>query len=151
MTETMTEPATSAAPIAAELRPSTSRQIPVRQLQTNPSEVTTDWIVPGDPIFSHLLATLSAVFPKGEDFFVASVRRNRDAVAEHFTGLLAEAVLDHEPTRHILFGQESIEPLMSWHALEELEHKNVAFDVQRSMPQITGAQPCRRRIDSPSG
>ncbi len=177
-------------------RPSAQRDIPVRHLRTRPDVVDTDWIVEGDPIFSHLLATLSAVFPNGEDFFVASVRRHRDSVAddatlkaqvkgftgqeamhsrehralnarlaelgyntvradavikricdrvlamkprrlaiaataaaEHYTGLLAETALDHEPTRRILFGQEAVEPLICWHALEELEHKNVAFDV----------------------
>lgn len=180
-------------------RPSADRSIPVRRLVTRPTEITTDWIVPGDPIFSHLLATLSAVFPNGEDFFVASVRRHRAAVAdnpvlkaqvkgfigqeamhgrahrelnavladrgyhteradrtiqrlvdrifasrwkllpvavtaaaEHYTGLLAESVLDHEPTRRILFGQETVQPLICWHALEELEHKNVAFDVMKA-------------------
>ncbi|MEZ5323256.1 MAG: metal-dependent hydrolase [Microthrixaceae bacterium] len=183
----------------ARRRAAAERSIPVRRLLSRPAEVTTDWIVPGDPIFSHLLATLSAVFPNGEDFFVASVRRHRDAVAddpslkaqvkgfigqeamhgrahralntrlaelgyhtdradrviarlcdlilrsrprrlaiavtaaaEHYTGLLGESALDHEPTRRILFGQESIEPLICWHALEELEHKNVAFDVMES-------------------
>lgn len=177
-------------------RPSAQRDIPVRRLGTTPDVSGDDWIVAGDPIFSHLLASLSAVFPNGEDFFVASVRRHRDAVAdqpelkaqvkgfigqeamhsrahrtlnarlaelgyntvradktigricsailgmrpkrlaiaataaaEHYTGLLAETALDHEPARKILFGQEAIEPLICWHALEELEHKNVAFDV----------------------
>lgn len=183
--------ATKAAP-----RPSATRKLPVRHLQTAPDVVDDEWIVEDDPIFSHLLATLSAVFPNGEDFFVASVRRHRDAfednpamkaqvkgfigqeamhsrehrslnkrlaelgyytvradktigricnavlrmppkqlaiaataAAEHYTGLLGETALDHEPTRKILFGQESVEPLICWHALEELEHKNVAFDV----------------------
>ncbi len=155
--------------------------------------------MPGDPIFSHFLATLSAVFPKGEEFFVASVRRHRDAVAgdpvlrdqvkgfigqeamhgrehrrlnerlaamgyrtdradhtigilvdaiarlppetlpiaataaaEHYTGLLAEAVLSDRSTRATLFGQDAVEPLIAWHALEELEHKNVAFDVMEA-------------------
>ena len=177
-------------------RPSADRKIPVRKLQTDPTAVDEGWIVPGDPIFSHLLATLSAVFPNGEDFFVASVRRHRDAIkdneelraqvkgfigqeamhgrehralnarlaemgyntvradkvvgaicdriltmrprtlaiaataaAEHYTGLLGETALEHEVTRKILFGQEAVEPLICWHALEELEHKNVAFDV----------------------
>lgn len=182
---------------SAAARPSASRPIPVRRLQVDPSDLDgADWIVPGDPIFSHLMATLSAVFPRGEDFFVASVRRHRDAAAadpllkaqvkgfigqeamhgrahralnrrlaqlgyrteradatigrlvdaifamrprrvaiaataaaEHYTGLLAEAVLDHEPTRDILFGDPAIQPLICWHALEELEHKNVAFDL----------------------
>ncbi len=180
----------------AKQRPSATRQLPVRHLTVAPDVTDDDWIVAGDPIFSHLLATLSAVFPKGEEFFVASVRRHRDAyadkpelkaqvkgfigqeamhsrahrdlnqrlaelgyytvradktigricsavlrmppkrlaiaataAAEHYTGLLGETALAHEPTRRILFGQEAVEPLISWHALEELEHKNVAFDV----------------------
>ena len=183
-------------PTALAARPSADRHIPVRRLRVPPDVVDSDWIVADDPIFSHLLATLSAVFPNGEDFFVASVRRHRDAVAdnpvlkaqvkgfigqeamhgrehralnrrlaevgyntvradraiqricnlilkarprllaiaataaaEHYTGLLAETALEHEPTRKILFGQESVEPLICWHSLEELEHKNVAFDV----------------------
>lgn len=188
-------------------RPSADRAIPVRRLRSGPAQVTTEWLVPDDPIFSHLMATLSAVFPRGEEFFVASVRRHRDAVAddpvlkaqvkgftgqeamhgrahrelnaqlaalgyrteradrvigrlvdgifasrprslaiaataaaEHYTGLLAEAVLSHDPTRRILFGDPSIEPLICWHALEELEHKNVAFDV---MLAAGGGYPIR--------
>jgi predicted metal-dependent hydrolase len=183
------------------------REIPVRRLRAEPGDLTTEWLVPDDPIFSHLLATLSAVFPGGEEFFVASVRRHRraaaddpvlkaqvkgfigqeamhgrahrelnarlaelgyqtvradrtiglivdrifaspprrlaiavTAAAEHYTGLLAEAVLAHEPTRRILFGDPSIEPLICWHSLEELEHKNVAFDV---MVASGGGYPVR--------
>lgn len=178
-------------------RPSASRHIPVRRLRHRHADFELqEWVVPGDPIFSHFLATLSAVFPKGEDFFVASVRRHRDVVAddsllkaqvkgftgqeamhsrehrdlnerlakmgyhteradrtigrlldflwklpprtlpiaataaaEHYTGLLGESVLSDERTREVLFGEEAVQPLITWHALEELEHKNVAFDV----------------------
>lgn len=181
-------------------RPSAGRRIPVRRLRDRHSDHELgEWIVPGDPIFSHFLATLSAVFPKGEEFFVASVRRHRDAVAdnptlkaqvkgfigqeamhsrehrdmnarlaamgyrteradrtigvlvdlisrippstlpiaataaaEHYTGLLGESVLSDDRTREILFGQDAVEPLITWHALEELEHKNVAFDVMEA-------------------
>ncbi|UDY36587.1 metal-dependent hydrolase [Dermatobacter hominis] len=181
-------------------RPSADRRIPVRRLRHDHARhEMSAWIVPDDPIFSHFLATLSAVFPNGEDFFVASVRRHRAAVAddpvlqqqvkgfigqeamhgrehrrlnerlasmgyrteradrtigvlcdliarlppatlpiaataaaEHYTGLLAEAVLSDPRTRATLFGQEAIEPLIAWHALEELEHKNVAFDVMEA-------------------
>ncbi len=185
---------------AEHRRPSATRHIPVRRLQDRHSDhELSEWIVPGDPIFSHFLATLSAVFPKGEEFFVASVRRHRDAVAdnptlkaqvkgfigqeamhsrehrdinarlakmgyrtvradrtigrlcdfisrippstlpiaataaaEHYTGLLGESVLSDERTRETLFGQEAVQPLITWHALEELEHKNVAFDVMEA-------------------
>ena len=181
-------------------RPSAARRIPVRRLRHDHADHDLDrWIVPGDPIFSHFLATLSAVFPNGEDFFVDAVRRHRDAVAddpvlrdqvrgfigqeavhgrehrrlnerlaamgyrteradrtigilcdaiarvppstlpiaataaaEHYTGLLAESVLSDAATRTTLFGQEALQPLIAWHALEELEHKNVAFDVMEA-------------------
>ena len=175
--------------------------MPVRQLMVNPAELTTDrWLVDDDPYFSNFLAVLSAVFPRGEDFFVESVRRHRDAVkdnpvlraqvrafvgqeamhgrqhralnerlqtlgyptehadraigracdrilklrpntlavaataaAEHLTGVFAAVVLSDDRTRHLLFSQPEVEPLIAWHALEELEHKNVAFDVMTTV------------------
>lgn len=46
---------------------------------------------------------------------------------EHFTAMLAEAILEHP---EILDGMdESMKPLWLWHAVEESEHKSVAFDV----------------------
>lgn len=178
-------------------RPSATRTIPVRRLDVDMNAVEIDrWLVPEDPIFSNLLATLSAVFPRGEDFFVATVRANKDAIgddehlkaqvkafigqesmhgrehrrinvvldeqgyhtaraergldhilnvllklkpktlplavtaaAEHLTGIFAESALGSPQTRETLFGHPEIQSLITWHALEELEHKNVAFDV----------------------
>jgi len=202
MTATLSPPPTTAGRRRRRRgsRPSAIRDIPVRRLRHDQADYDLDrWVVPGDPIFSHFLAILSAVFPKGEEFFVASVRRHRDAVAddpmlkeqvkgfigqeamhsrehrrlnerlaglgyrmaradrtigvlvdsiykippstlpiaataaaEHYTGLLAEAVLSDESTRTTLFGTEAVEPMIAWHALEELEHKNVAFDVMEA-------------------
>jgi predicted metal-dependent hydrolase len=152
----------------------------------------------GDLIGSHLAATLSAVFPDGEDFFVRSVRHFRDeitdpalkrqvagfigqeavhgrehrdfndrldqlgyptkrierivkrtleirerllsarsnlaltAALEHFTATLAELVLTDEETR-AQFGHPAVRDLFVWHALEESEHKAVAFDVYRAV------------------
>src|SRR5580658_2660458 len=152
----------------------------------------------GDLIGSHLAATLSAVFPDGEDFFVRSVRHFRDqitdpalkrqvagfigqeavhgrehrdfndrldelgyptkrierivkrslgirerllsaksnlaltAALEHFTATLAELVLTDEKTR-AQFGHSAVRDLFVWHALEESEHKAVAFDVYRAV------------------
>lgn len=178
-------------------RPSATRHVPVRRLDVDLQ--TTDvprWLVEGDPIFSHFIATLSAMFPRGEEFFVQTVRAHRSVVAgapvlkaqvngfigqesmhgrehrdlngrlealgypadrteaqlgrlldrmvklrpssiplamtaaaEHFTGILAEAVLGDDQTREVLFNHPDLQALISWHALEELEHKNVAFDV----------------------
>jgi predicted metal-dependent hydrolase len=152
----------------------------------------------GDLIQSHLAASLSAVFPDGEDFFVRSVRHFRDQVTdpdlkrqvagfigqeavhgrehrafndrlatlgyptkaierivkrsleirerllsptsnlaltaalEHFTATLAELILTSEETRE-QFGHQAVLDLFLWHALEESEHKAVAFDVYRAV------------------
>ena len=51
---------------------------------------------------------------------------------EHFTATLAELVLTSEETRD-LFGHEEVRNLFVWHALEESEHKAVAFDVYRAV------------------
>ena len=188
---------TTAAVTATRSRPSSSRSIPVRRLNLDLTTAEVGrWIVEGDPIFSHLMAALSSVFPRGEEFFVTSVRTHRGAIgdnavlksqvnafigqeamhgrehrdvnatlaaigyptvaidagigrvlavltrlrprtlplaitagSEHLTGIFAEAFLGHEPTREVLLTEPSFETLVLWHALEELEHKNVAFDV----------------------
>lgn len=150
--------------------------------------------VDGDIVMSHVMAILSATFPKGEQFFVDSVRNYRQdigdealrqqvagfigqetmhgrehdrlnellhglgyptrfvdratgvilgvihrrapksvqlaftAAAEHFTSILAEQLLADDSFE----GQdvpEELRSLFRWHALEECEHKAVAYDV----------------------
>jgi predicted metal-dependent hydrolase len=54
------------------------------------------------------------------------------AALEHFTATLAELVLSDEETRN-LFGHDEVRNLFLWHALEESEHKAVAFDVYRAV------------------
>ena len=63
-----------------------------------------------------------------------TARSNLAAVAalEHFTATLAELVLTSEETRN-LFGEPAVRDLLVWHALEECEHKTVAFDVYRAV------------------
>lgn len=148
----------------------------------------------GDLIMSHVLASLSSVFPEGEDFFVRSVRHFRDeitdpdlkkavagfigqeaihgrehrdfnerldqlgyptklidrwtakglkfrervappksnlaatAALEHYTATLAETILGN-PEALAQIGAPGVQKLLLWHALEEAEHKAVAFDV----------------------
>src|SRR3954470_8820133 len=177
-----------------------TRKVPTRRisfeesLQGLPKHFAAD----GDIILSHVAASLSAVFPDGEDFFVRSVRTFRDQVTdpelkrqvagfigqeamhgrehrlfndrldqlgyptkrferftkkglairarllpatsnlaataalEHFTATLAALVLNNEETRD-LFGHEEVRNLFLWHALEESEHKAVAFDVYKAV------------------
>jgi predicted metal-dependent hydrolase len=54
------------------------------------------------------------------------------AALEHFTATLAELVLSSEETRD-LFGSQEVKDLFLWHALEESEHKAVAFDVYKAV------------------
>ncbi|MDP1818565.1 MAG: metal-dependent hydrolase [Acidimicrobiales bacterium] len=54
------------------------------------------------------------------------------AALEHFTATLAELVLTSEETRN-LFGHDEVRNLFVWHALEESEHKAVAFDVYKAV------------------
>lgn len=54
------------------------------------------------------------------------------AALEHFTATLAELVLTSDEAR-ALFGHEGVRDLFVWHALEESEHKAVAFDVYKAV------------------
>ncbi|AGP63672.1 metal-dependent hydrolase [Mycobacterium intracellulare subsp. yongonense 05-1390] len=53
------------------------------------------------------------------------------AAAEHFTATLAERMLGEELQK--IPGDPEVRNLLNWHAVEELEHKSVAFDVYRSV------------------
>ena len=176
------------------------RTVPTRRISFEESlrDLPKHFAADGDLIASHIAASLSAVFPDGEDFFVRSVRNYRDqvddpelkrqmagfigqeamhgrehrmlndrlaelgyptktferitkkglalrerflpqssnlaatAALEHFTATLAELVLSDEETRD-LFGHDEVRNLFLWHALEESEHKAVAFDVYKAI------------------
>jgi hypothetical protein len=54
------------------------------------------------------------------------------AALEHFTATLAELLLTSDETR-ALYGHDAVRDLFVWHALEESEHKAVAFDVYRAV------------------
>lgn len=49
---------------------------------------------------------------------------------EHFTAILAAALLEHPELLAEM--HEDVRPLWLWHAIEELEHKSVAFDVYQA-------------------
>lgn len=54
------------------------------------------------------------------------------AAMEHFTAVLGERMLGREEMQTMPMDAE-IRNLMNWHALEEIEHKSVCFDVFRAM------------------
>src|SRR3954464_790000 len=53
------------------------------------------------------------------------------AALEHYTAALAETLLTDERAQALL-GETEVRSMLLWHALEESEHKAVAFDVFRT-------------------
>lgn len=162
------------------------------------AELPRHFAADGDLVSSHIIASLSSVFPDGEDFFVRSVRHYRGeivdpvlkrqvagfigqesmhgrehrifnrrldelgyptlsseritrrilkfrervlppvsnlaftAALEHFTATLAELILQDSEVRDLM-GEQAVRDLFVWHALEESEHKAVAFDVYKAV------------------
>lgn len=148
------------------------------------------WWMGGDPVATAFYNALSATFPKGEGFFVESVRRFRDGAPpklaeeikafttqevmhsrehvqfnkraldagydltaleekvdyrlavtrakppivslaatmclEHFTAILAHELL--KDPRHLGSADAESAAMWRWHAIEEIEHKAVAYD-----------------------
>ena len=183
------------------------RMIPTRRISFEESlrDLPKHFAGEGDLVMSHVIASLSSVFPDGEDFFVRSVRRFRDditdpalrrqvagfigqeavhgrehralndrldelgypakrierltkwgleqrekvmspkanlaatAALEHYTATLAEILLAHPDAQHAIGDQRVLDVLL-WHALEENEHKAVAFDVYKA---VGGSEPTR--------
>src|SRR5438132_1731945 len=60
------------------------RTVPTRRISFEESlqDLPKHFAADGDLILSHVAASLSAVFPDGEDFFVRSVRHYRDQITD---------------------------------------------------------------------
>jgi hypothetical protein len=61
------------------------------------------------------------------------------AALEHYTATLAELLLSDEEARKAV-GRPGARDILTWHALEESEHKAVAFDVYKA---VGGSEPMR--------
>jgi predicted metal-dependent hydrolase len=161
-----------------------------RNLRFGRDEVRARWWLGGNPVATAWHNSLSATFPKGEAFFIESVRRFRDMVPpdlaaqiddfvkqeayhtrehvafnrqvsdagydvatiekrvednlaetrknhpvaqlcitvslEHFTAIFAHSMLKHGD--NFAGASEEAQRMWTWHAIEEVEHKGVAFD-----------------------
>lgn len=69
---------------------------------------------------------------RAEQLLPARVHLAGTAAAEHFTTMLARRVLTSPELQSIAESNPEVRNLLNWHALEELEHKSVAFDVYRA-------------------
>ncbi len=70
------------------------------------------------------------------------VRLAVTAALEHYTATLAEVLLADEEAQ-ALFSDDEVRSLLMWHAIEESEHKAVAFDVYRA---CVGDEKLRARV-----
>lgn len=68
----------------------------------------------------------------GDRFLPRRRRLAITAALEHYTATLAEVLLE-KPEAQALLGETEVRSLLLWHALEESEHKAVAFDVYRAV------------------
>jgi hypothetical protein len=62
------------------------------------------------------------------------------AALEHFTAVFAETLLSNDHAQALL-GTTEVRSMLLWHAIEESEHRSVAFDVYRA---VGGSE--RRRV-----
>jgi predicted metal-dependent hydrolase len=62
----------------------------------------------------------------------AKLRLAYTAALEHYTATIAEALL-RKPEAQALLGDTEVRSILLWHALEESEHKAVAFDAYRAV------------------
>jgi uncharacterized protein len=74
--------------------------------------------------------------------FPGRVRLAITAALEHYTASLAETLLT-DPRAQELLGTSEVRSMLLWHALEESEHKAVAFDVFRA---VGGTEKLRIRV-----
>lgn len=65
-----------------------------------------------------------------ENFFSPERMLAKTCALEHFTAMFAETLLEHPELINDI--DERLKPLWLWHAVEESEHKAVAFDVYQT-------------------
>jgi hypothetical protein len=78
---------------------------------------------------------------RNERLLPPKVQLAMTAALEHYTATLAETLLT-DPRAQELLGDSEVRSMLLWHALEESEHKAVAFDVYR---QVVGDEQFRIR------
>ena len=72
-------------------------------------------------------------FGIAEHAFPAEMRLSVTAACEHFTATMATHALKRYADGKLLLEEPTMRALFLWHAVEEIEHRSVAFDVLRAV------------------
>lgn len=88
-----------------------------------------------DRFARHGLGFLARILPKSRQLAIT-------AALEHYTATLAEQLLT-DPALGSVPSTDEVRHLLLWHALEESEHKSVAFDV---FEQVSGSHWVRTQV-----
>ena len=87
----------------------------------------------GLPIES-LLDQIKALIARRMRIYSPQFNLALTAAAEHFTAMLAEAFFAKVSTTEGMHPR--MRAMLAWHAIEEMEHKSVAFDVMRTVAKV---------------
>jgi predicted metal-dependent hydrolase len=79
--------------------------------------------------------SVKRVLGLGERVLPKSVQLAITAALEHYTATLAEVLLTDPEVREMM-GVDEVRSLFLWHALEESEHKSVAYDVASTVASL---------------
>ncbi|MDY6871752.1 MAG: metal-dependent hydrolase [Actinomycetota bacterium] len=83
---------------------------------------------PTNGIDRHIRKLLDRV----EHRFSPEMRLAVTAALEHYTATFAEIILTNDEVQELI-GDTEVRPILLWHALEESEHKAVAYDVFKTV------------------
>jgi|HubBroStandDraft_4_1064222.scaffolds.fasta_scaffold32001_2 predicted metal-dependent hydrolase len=72
-------------------------------------------------------------FGVAENVFPPQMRLSVTAACEHFTATMATHALQRYADGNMMLGDPTMRALFLWHAVEEIEHRSVAFDVLRAV------------------
>jgi uncharacterized protein len=72
-------------------------------------------------------------FGIAENVFPPEMRLSVTAACEHFTATMATHALQRYADGNMMLGDPTMRALFLWHAVEEIEHRSVAFDVLRAV------------------